>query len=98
MAELSADGRIIVAAINDRLKKVREEIMEELGKCLEARDQEILPLQDEVTGLRTKVITLEERVSRMEEKVDDANAYERRDTMVFSGDGVPSLRESENCV
>lgn len=85
MADLSVDGKIIVAAINDRLDKMREEIMEELRRCLEAKDREILQLQDEVSDLRTNVVTLEERVSKMEEKVDAADVYERRDTLVFSG-------------
>ena len=33
----------------------------------------------------------------LEERHDDADAYERRDTMFISGDGVPYVTVGENC-
>lgn len=62
VAELSGDGKIIVAVINDRLKKVSEKFMEELRRCMEAEQQKNLQLQDEMTVLRSKEVTLGESV------------------------------------
>ena len=33
----------------------------------------------------------------LEERAEDANAYERRDALIFSGDGVPTATIGENC-
>ena len=47
-------------------------------------------LENEVAGLRKKVCLLEE-------KLEDTEAYERRDTLVFSGKKIPPSQNNENC-
>ena len=37
-------------------------------------------------------------VSKLEEKIDDTDAYERRDCLVISGDQVPAAETGENTV
>lgn len=34
----------------------------------------------------------------MEEKIDDADAYERRDTVIVSGKAVPTVTDGESCL
>ena len=41
---------------------------------------------------KTRVKKLRDVVARLEEKVDDGDAYERRDTLIFSGEGVSCPR------
>ena len=41
---------------------------------------------------------LKKRVSRLEERVEKAEAYERKDTLVISGKNVSSVVPGENCV
>ena len=44
-----------------------------------------------------EVDKLKSSLCKLEEKVDDADAYERRDTLVFFGDGIPASEVGENC-
>ena len=40
---------------------------------------------------------LRHKVSKLEERVDDAKAFERRDTLVFFGEAMPQVSADENC-
>ena len=42
--------------------------------------------------------TLRDHVAKLEDKFEDAEAYERRDCVVVSGEGVPAAQTGENCV
>ena len=83
---LSADGKIIVAAITAQLDLFRAEF---LNKLVE-KDKEI-------DNLKLEVNTLKVKIANMEEIIDDADAYERRDTLIFSGDAIPQFKTGENC-
>lgn len=85
-AKLSEDGKLIVDAINRHLLEMKQEFIEKL--------EEKNKLVDD---LRIEVDTLKLKVSNMEEKLDDADAYERRDTLLFSGSDVPHGSDGENC-
>jgi len=50
----------------------------------------------QIDTMETHIRTLETRVQRLEEVVDDAAAYERRDTLIISGN-VPRVVAGENC-
>ena len=41
--------------------------------------------------------TLKVQLSKLEEKADHSDAYERRDTVIVSGDGVPEVTGGEIC-
>ena len=34
---------------------------------------------------------------KLEERLEDADAYERRETLIFSGQGTPDVTAGENC-
>lgn len=82
---LSAEGRKIVSAIKMEIKKIHEDFLSKL----EEKNREILVLKGDVSYLRG-------RVSQLEERIDDADAYERRDTLIISGEGLPPVVEDEN--
>ena len=65
-------------------------LREEFGDIFREKDKEISNLKLELSSLRAKMAILEERH-------DDADAYERRDTLLISGDGVPHVAAGENC-
>ena len=52
----------------------------------------------EISALKETNNSLETRIARLEEKVDDNDAYERRDCIVLSGDGIPASEPGENCI
>lgn len=87
--ELSEDGKLIVSIISRKMDTFKGELAR-LTEKLEEKDEKITQLEEEVSGLKTAVAKLEDRI-------DDADAYERRDTLLFSGDDIPAVSEGENC-
>ena len=60
-------------------------------------------MNDKLERALTKVQSLEDEsknlrdlVSRLEERIDDTDAYERRDCVVFNGDALPIAASGEN--
>ena len=84
--DLSEDGRRIVIAIRDEIEKLRKEFAVQLQE----KTTQIHELNKEVTFHK-------EKINKLEEKIDDAEAYERKDALVFSGEGIPSVEPGENC-
>ena len=52
---------------------------------------------EEIKSLRSEVVTLKESVDKLKDLVDESDAYERRDTLIFSGNTVPRAEPGENC-
>ena len=50
-----------------------------------------------ITDHELKIKCLEQKVSSLEDKIDEGDAYERRDTLIISGDKVPVFTIDENC-
>jgi hypothetical protein len=90
MQGLSLEGNKIVTAIKMELAKQLEQQRIAFLTIVEEKTRE-------VDGLRTEVRELRDIVVKLEEKVDDGDAYERRDTLIFSGDGVPAVAAEESC-
>lgn len=84
--DLSEDGRLIVEAIVVHLDIMKESFSKQLAEKIK-----------EVDGLNLEVNSLKVKVAKLEEKIDDGDAYERRDTIVFSGGAVPQVSDGENC-
>ena len=78
---LSEEGKNIVEAIREDIKDLRLELCNRY-------DNEIKALKDEVKSLK-------ELVSKLNEKVDDEDAYSRRDCVVLSGNGIPEATDGE---
>ena len=85
-AELSGDGQKIVQAITVQLDMLREEFRLKMAE----KDKQIMKLNEVVSTLKCDVMKLEERLK-------DAYAYERKDTLIFSGEGIPESSIVENC-
>ena len=48
--------------------------------------------------MKEEIATLRKKVLDLEEKIDDNEAYERRDTVIFSGTDIPTAQEAEDTV
>ena len=66
-----------------------DELRTELLEVIAGKDAEIEQLKHDVCTLRTDVENFTERL-------DDSDAYERRDTFVMSGDSLPVVSDTEN--
>jgi len=84
--KMSVDGKLIVEAITKQISTLREAFLQKLS----VKDNEIMELN-------RKVSKLESQVEKLEQVMDDAGASERRDCIVFVGDGVPPSETGENC-
>ena len=60
---------------------------EDLSQLSNKSDEKIASLEGDVTALKG-------RVAKMEERIDAADAYEKRDTLLFSRDSVPAVKGS----
>ena len=49
------------------------------------------------TQLEHEVEQLKKHVMKLEEKIEDNDSYERRDTLVLSGSAIPPASNMENC-
>ena len=91
------DGRSLIPAITTIFKSFQlkfEEMMtnlkEELMKTCNESDLKVNALKKEVNSLKIQV-------SKLEEKIEETEAYSRRDTLVLSGKKIPSFQQNENC-
>ena len=90
---ISADSQIIINVLIREFEKVRTEIQDMRGEFMDlltARNHEIEELRDEVKCLEAKV-------GELGAYLDDNDAYERRDTVIVTGDGIPEVQRGENC-
>ena len=85
-SELSEEGKLIVQLITDHIDILKSEFTEKIKE----RDKEIAVVKSELNSVRT-------RLAQLEERHDDAEAYERRDTLIISVDAVQEASQGENC-
>ena len=89
-SKLSEEGKLIVQLITDHIDILKSEFTEKINE----KDKEIAIVKSELNSVRTRLAQLEER--QLAQLEDDAEAYERRDTLIISGDGVPEAFQGEN--
>ena len=93
----SKDGKSLKTALVSFLQDFPKQIVnmftvmkaEFIHECRE-RNEKLLELQNEVKYLNNKV-------TQLEDKIDDQEAYERRDTLIISGKKLPETVPNENC-
>ena len=85
-SKLSPDGKLIVSAMSKQIKKMEENFV----SILTSKNDQIETLQTEVNDLKIKVC-------KMEDNLDEADAYQRKDTIIFSGNSIPVVTVGENC-
>ena len=84
--DLSHDAQMIISYVQLEFDKMKTDFTALINK----KDEEI-------QVLKTEVSTLKKEVTKLECLIDDSDAYERRDTLIFSGPAVPSGSQGENC-
>ena len=90
---LSSDGRMIVSIMNKRffeMKNEFEEMKTEFMTLISAKN-------DQIDTLSNDVIDLKRKITRLENTLDDEDAYIRRETIILSGTCVPEVTSGEIC-
>ena len=67
---------------SSKLNTLLQDLREEFINLLKESDEKVLKLQNEVGALQ-------KRIRVLEEKMDESDAYERKDTLIFSGSKLP---------
>ena len=92
----SADGKMLVPAVislfQDFEKKVGsmfQDLRQDLVNMFKERDDKIIKMEAQIRQMTKKM-------DKLELKIDDNDAYERRDTVIISGKAVPAVTNNEN--
>ena len=91
--QVSSDSQLIIKEMKEEFDMIKREIKDlksKFGEFLAQKDEEISELKGEIGGLK-------EKVKELNNVLDDNEAYERRDTVVVSGGGLPVVQRGENC-
>ena len=83
---LSNDGKIIISIMNKRFSEIQKEF-----------SQLLICKNEEIDRLKTLVHNLAQKVDKLEDSMDDEDAYVRRDTIILSGSAVPEVQNGEIC-
>ena len=89
---LSKDSTQIITIMREEFNKIRAEISEMKNEFMQLCTEK----NEEISSLKVEVSTLKTKISKLEQVVDDADAYERRDTVIVSGPGLPEFSRGEN--
>ena len=96
----SNESKSIVAAIKSEFAELRNEfskMKDYLTGIINDKNEEIASLSLKNQGLENDLKCLSGKVAKLEEEIDSADAYERRDTLIFAGSVVPPSAAGENC-
>ena len=90
----AADSSEISALLKD-LKGDSKKIVTIMMKQFQTLRDDISSKNEEITQLKSAVSELKNKVEKLESNIDDADAYERRDTVILSGSAVPPASVGE---
>ena len=92
----SKDGKALVPAMLRIFEKFQEVLVSSVSD-LKKEFTEILNEQStEIRELKSNVNFLQKRIVVLEERIEDNDAYERRDTLIVSGNKVPVKQSTED--
>lgn len=83
--DLSEDQKMLFTLLEKRMNTVLKKYEDKMA----TRESQIEEMSTEILNLRKKVMSLED-------KIEDTEAYERRDTVIVSGSDLPDGTEDED--
>ena len=99
---LSPNNQKLVPILTQLFSSFRNQLLVDLQNRYEGL---ISKLKEDCTAKDTKILNLEnknkvlvERVDNLEEKLDNEDAYVRRESLIFSGDSVYASHQEADCI
>ena len=92
----SKDAKTLLPAIVTFFQGYEEKMREMMDKMREDFTAIITESDKKVSALEREVVGLNKKITKLEERIEEADAYERRDTLIISGKKVPLFQEGEN--
>ena len=97
---LSAEAKSIMDYMKTEFAKFKTEVSEDINNLrsdfTDLREL-LAPKLKEIDDLKMHFTCLEDKVRKLENTIDEADAYERRDTVIIAGTGLPVSSQGENC-
>ena len=94
----SKDGKTIVPALVMLVQNFRSKITEMLSDMFSDYREEFQKiLAEKIATLESDAASLKRQVVKLEEKIDENDSYEGRDTLVISSSCIPSTNNMESC-
>ena len=93
----SKDSKVLVPALITFLQNFERKFEQMFNEIKEDFQSKLNESNSKVKSLEEEVSVLNGKVKEMERLVDDADAYQRRDTLIFSGSAIPEVTSMENC-
>ena len=90
------DSKVLYKALEKSIAIQIKNITDYYDAQLTEKDHLIQSLSEKVDNLQSTNTNLAEKLSRLENELDDTAQYQRRDTLIFSGNVVPKERAEEN--
>ena len=101
--KLSPEGKLLLDHITNEFKIMQIQFNQMFTK----KDKDFNDLKDKVTDLlkfkeeeigelKSKIVMLENKSRNFEMALDDQNQYERKDSVILSGAGLPDMSPNEN--
>ena len=90
-------GDVVFQDLSEEMCKVYVLLEKKFASSLKDMQSELDDKDEAMKKLEQQVVDLQQTVLSFEERVEDQEAYERRDTIVLSGrDTIPAATTSEN--
>ena len=86
VAKLGEENKLIVSLLRDEIRSMKAELIE----LVNAKNERIEKCEGELIMLKTEV-------RKLKNELDDTDSYQRRETVILSGNGVPVGNNDENC-
>ena len=93
----SKDSKVLIPALITFLQNFERKFENMFAEMREDFKSKMNEKDLKVESLESEVKFLKEKVTQIERLADDADAYERRDTIIFSGPAIPEVSNRENC-
>ena len=96
IGSLSNDSKLLYKALEKSISSHISKITEHYDTQLALKDSQIQTLSEKVSNLESNHTTLLDKIKILQNELDDAAQYQRRDTLIFSGNIIPSETTDEN--
>ena len=87
----------VITTLRAEFGRMRDELSSKIDSLKAHFDAVIAQKDEEIYRIGKENKELKDCITRLEEKLDDSDAYERRDCVVLSGDSIPAANIGENC-
>ena len=93
----SVDGKSLVPVIIKALQDMQNKFTEEIESVKRSFMEVCSEKDKKISDLSLEVDSLKRKAEKMEDQIDESDQYERRDTLIISGDSLPESSSDEDC-